>query len=89
MLPKGIDNLIVAGRHYSVESDAQKMSREIPPCQAQGEAAGVAVTLAFSSGQALRDVDHKAIQKQMRAQGADPGDVPSSNALLRDNVAAE
>tara|TARA_B110000977_G_scaffold41009_1_gene55194 strand:+ start:7790 stop:9157 length:1368 start_codon:yes stop_codon:yes gene_type:complete len=89
LLPKDIDNLIVAGRHYSVESDAQKMSREIPPCQAQGEAAGIAVALALNGDLALRDVEYKAIQKQMRAQGADPGDVPSANALIQDTVAAE
>ncbi|MBL4628036.1 MAG: FAD-dependent oxidoreductase [Roseicyclus sp.] len=89
LLPKGIDNLIVAGRHYSVDSDAQKMSREIPPCMAQGEAAGIAAHLALEGNKALRDVDHKAIQKQMRAQGADPGDVPSANALIEDPVAAE
>lgn len=82
LLPKGIDNLIVAGRHYSVESEAQKLSREIPPCMAQGEAAGIAVALALNGNLALRDVDAGAIQKQMRAQGADPGDVPSSNALV-------
>ena len=82
LLPKGIDNLIVAGRHYSVESEAQKLSREIPPCMAQGEAAGIAVALALNGNVALRDVDARAIQKQMRAQGADPGDVPSSNALV-------
>ncbi|ABD56669.1 FAD-dependent oxidoreductase [Jannaschia sp. CCS1] len=89
LLPKGIDNLIVAGRHYSVDSDAQKMSREIPPCMAQGEAAGIAAHLALDGDKALRDVDYKAIQKQMRAQGADPGDVPSPNALIEDPVAAE
>jgi len=89
LLPKGIDNLIVAGRHYSVESDAQKLSREIPPCMAQGEAAGVAVALALDGDQPLRMVDYKAIQKQMRAQGADPGDKPSPNALIEDHIAAE
>ncbi|CTQ57946.1 FAD-dependent oxidoreductase [Roseibium album] len=89
LLPKGIDNLIVAGRHYSVESDAQKLSREIPPCMAQGEAAGVATALALNGDVPLRMVDHTAIQKQMRAQGADPGDRPSPNALIEDNVAAE
>ncbi|WP_419911646.1 FAD-dependent oxidoreductase [Hoeflea sp.] len=88
LLPTGIDNLIVAGRHYSVDSDAQKLSREIPPCMAQGEAAGVAVSLALNSGKALRDVDAKLIQKQMRAQGADPGDIPSANALIEDTVTA-
>ena len=87
LLPKKIDNMIVAGRHYSVDSDAQKMSREIPPCMSQGEAAGVAVSIALNANVALRDADVKAIQKQMRAQGADPGDVPSANALLEDVVA--
>ena len=82
LLPKGIDNLIVAGRHYSVESEAQKLSREIPPCMAQGEAAGVAVALALEAGQPLRALDPAVIQKRMRAQGADPGDKPSANALL-------
>ena len=89
LLPKGIDNLIVAGRHYSVDSDAQKMSREIPPCMAQGEAAGIAAHLALDGNKALRDVDHKVIQARMRAQGADPGDKPSANAMIEDPVAAE
>ena len=89
LLPKGIDNLIVAGRHYSVDSDAQKLSREIPPCMSQGEAAGVAATLALEGDIALRQVDHKDIQKRMRAQGADPGDAPSANALIEPAVAAE
>lgn len=88
LLPKGIDNLIVAGRHYSVDSDAQKLSREIPPCMAQGEAAGVAVSLALNANSTLRDVDAKLIQQQMRAQGADPGDIPSSNALIEDAMAS-
>lgn len=88
LLPRGIDNLIVAGRHYSVESTAQKMSREIPPCMAQGEAAGVAVALALNANTALRDVDATAIQKQMRAQGADPGDIPSANALVEQALAS-
>ncbi len=88
LLPKGLDNLIVAGRHYSVESEAQKLSREIPPCMSQGEAAGVAVSLALRGNLALRDVDVALIQKQMRAQGADPGDIPSSNALVEEALAS-
>lgn len=88
LLPKGIDNMIVAGRHYSVESEAQKQSREIPPCMAQGEAAGIAVALGLKQDKALRDVAATDIQKQMRAQGADPGDVPSANALIEDKIDA-
>jgi hypothetical protein len=80
MLPREVDQLLVAGRHYSATPQAQKSSREIPPCMAMGEAAGIAATVALNSGTTVRKADIKAIQKQMRAQGADPGDVPSDNA---------
>ncbi|HEY3189386.1 MAG TPA: FAD-dependent oxidoreductase [Solirubrobacteraceae bacterium] len=80
LLPQGVDQLLVAGRHYSAESAAQKISREIPPCMAQGQATGIAAALALSAGIRVRDVDPTAIQRAMRAQGADPGDVAAANA---------
>lgn len=82
MLPKEIDQLLVAGRHYSATTQAQKTSREIPPCMAMGEAAGIAATVALNAGTTVRKADVRAIQRQMRAQGADPGDMPSENATL-------
>ncbi len=80
LVPRTIENLLVAGRHYSATSSAQKMSREIPPCMAMGEAAGVAAALALDSGVAVRRVDVKALQAKLRAQGADPGDQSGANA---------
>jgi hypothetical protein len=80
LLPKQIDNLLVAGRHYSATSSAQKMSREIPPCMAMGEAAGVAAAMALDAGVSVRDVDVKRLQAKLRAQGADPGDQSGPNA---------
>ena len=80
LLPTKVDQLIVAGRHYSAEPDAQKRSREIPPCMVQGEVAGIASSLALQGDIAIRNVDPGKIQKAMRAQGADPGDIPSANA---------
>ena len=56
---------------------------------AQGEATGIAAALALNGGILVRDVDPKPIQKQMRAQGADPGDIPSDNAGTTANVAHE
>ena len=79
---QGVDQLLVAGRHYSATSQAQKISREIPPCMAMGEAAGIAAAQALDAGILVRDVDVRAIQKKMRAQGADPGDRPAENALV-------
>ena len=80
LLPVGVDQLLVAGRHYSATPQAQKISREIPPCMAMGEAAGIAVAQAVGGGILVRDVDVRGIQRQMRAQGADPGDRPAGNA---------
>ncbi len=74
LLPQQIDNLLVAGRHYSVTSQAQKISREIPPCMAMGEAAGVAAAVALNAGVTARKADVATVQRLLRAQGADPGD---------------
>jgi hypothetical protein len=79
LLPQKIDNLLVAGRHFSVTSQAQKISREIPPCMAMGEAAGVAAALALNAGVTVRNVDVRSVQKALRAQGADPGDREGRN----------
>lgn len=80
LLPQKIDNLLVAGRHFSVTSAAQKTSREIPPCMAMGEAAGTAAALAVSANVTTRAVDVAALQKTLRAQGCDPGDQAGRNA---------
>jgi hypothetical protein len=82
MLPRNVAQLLVAGRHYSATSAAQRISREIPPCMAMGEATGVAAALALESGVAVGDVEVKALQRRLRAQGADPGDRPAPNASV-------
>ena len=87
MLPKEVDRLVVAGRHYSATESAQKMSREIPPCMSMGQSAGVAAALAASGGISPRRVDVSAIRAKVRAQGGDPGDRPSANANLTENSA--
>jgi hypothetical protein len=73
LLPQKIDNLLVAGRHYSATPQAQKISREIPPCMVMGEAAGVAAALALDSNVSVRNVDMGKLQRTLLEQGADPG----------------
>jgi hypothetical protein len=80
LLPRGVKQLLVAGRHYSATPTAQRISREIPPCMAMGEAAGVAAALARSAGVTVDVVDVGQLQRILRAQGADPGDRPAANA---------
>lgn len=82
LLPVGVEQLLVAGRHYSATPQAQRISREIPPCMAMGEAAGIAATMALRGDGSVRDVDVAALQRELRDRGADPGDVPSANALV-------
>ncbi len=84
LLPVGVDQLLVAGRHYSATPKAQILSREIPPCMAMGEAAGIAAVKALEAGIPVRDVEASAIQEQMRRQGADPGDMPAGNAMIKE-----
>jgi hypothetical protein len=80
LVPRSVENLLVAGRHYSSTSAAQKISREIPPCMAMGEATGTAAALALDAGVAVRHVDIAKLQRTLRAQGADPGDQKGPNA---------
>ena len=87
MLPRHIDGLIVAGRHYSATESAQKMSREIPPCMSMGQSAGVAAALAVKADIAPRRVEPALICARVRAQGGDPGDRPSANAKTMETAA--
>jgi FAD dependent oxidoreductase len=82
LLPRGVEQLLVAGRHYSATPAAQRISREIPPCIAMGEAAGVAASISLESNLPVRNIDVRALQRRLRVQGADPGDVPSANATI-------
>jgi hypothetical protein len=70
LLPRGIDNLIVAGRCISVDHRVHHATKEIPACMATGEAAGTAAAMATEGGVALRDVDVGALQGKLRQQGA-------------------
>jgi len=87
MLPRNVDGLIVAGRHYSATEQAQKISREIPPCMSMGQAAGVAAAIAVDRGIRVRDVEPRLICAKVRAQGGDPGDRPSANAKMMEHAA--
>ena len=87
MLPKGLEGMVVAGRHYSATESAQKNSREIPPCMAMGQSAGIAAAIAAHRSIGLRDVPVAEICTRVRAQGGDPGDLPSPNATILEKAA--
>ncbi len=70
MVPKELSNLLVAGRCFSCEPEAQRAAREIPPCMVLGQAAGAAVALAREQGVAVQEVDVAELQSRLRQAGA-------------------
>lgn len=69
LLPKGFENLLVAGRCISSTHEAQASYRIMPFCAEIGHAAGAAVALAKKSGKTVRTVDVSALQTILRAEG--------------------
>ena len=70
LLPETLDNILGAGRHVSCDPNSHTFLREIPQCWLTGHAAGVAAALAVNSGTRPRDVDVRAIQRELLRQGA-------------------
>jgi hypothetical protein len=69
LLPTKIDGLLVAGRSFSSDMEANNMSNLIPHCIATGQAAGTAAAMAISRGITPREVDYKILQKKLADQG--------------------
>ena len=70
MIPKGLDNIITAGRCVSCTYSAFGAIRDMASCMSLGEAAGVAAALASKKGVAPRNLDIKEVQKTLTKQGA-------------------
>ncbi len=65
LLPKSVDNLIVAGRCVSVEREVLGVVRVMGPCIAMGEAAGIASTLALENGACYKNIDIRELQNRI------------------------
>lgn len=70
IVPKGIDNLFIAGRCASMTHDGQSSARVSGPCFAMGQAAGTAADLALKAGVPPRGVDVGALQHRLETDGA-------------------
>ena len=69
LIPKGMKNLLVAGRCISATHEAQASFRIMPYCAELGQAAGVAVCVAKKNGTELHRANVKEIQKILRTKG--------------------
>jgi len=70
MLPVGCDNLIVAGKTVSCESQAAGGLRCMPCAMSMGQAAGAACAMAGKQQQLPKEIDVAALQSLLREHGA-------------------
>jgi hypothetical protein len=70
LVPKEIENLLVAGRCISATHEAHGSLRVMPPCFATGQAAGTAAALALETNASPRKVNVALLRESLIQQGA-------------------
>ena len=70
LLPRGLDNLLVAGRCASMTHMGQSAARVSGACLVMGEAAGLAAAMVAAGNGGTRDVAVAALQARLEAGGA-------------------
>ncbi len=71
LTPKGLRNVLVAGRSISTDRAVQGSTRVMPVCLCMGEAAGVAAAMAAADErQDIRAVDTDALRATLKQHGA-------------------
>ena len=69
LLPKGVENLLVAGRCISGDHEALSSYRIIADCMAMGEAAAIAACMAIEGGSGVREVSPGDVRAEMVSRG--------------------
>jgi len=70
LLPRGVDNLLIAGRMMTVDLVAHNSTRNTVCCLLCGQAAGTAAAQALATGVAPRELDVTRLQEALRRAGA-------------------
>jgi len=70
LVPKGLSNVLVAGRSISTDRDTQGSTRVMPVCLAMGEAAGAAAAMSVETKGDVRSVDVETLRARLRDAGA-------------------
>jgi len=73
LLPRNVENLLMAGRCISAEEEAMGQLRLLPVCSSTGQAAGTAGALAIHQGILPRYLNLSPLQKTLMKQGMDLG----------------
>ena len=82
LLPVGVEQLLVAGRHYSATRRPRRSAARFRPAWPWARPPASLPRWRSKAARLVRDVSVRDIQTRMRAQGADPGDRPAGNALV-------
>jgi hypothetical protein len=69
LLPKNLDQLLVAGRCISATWEAQGRSRSMPSCMAMGQAAGTAAALAATKNLSPKNLNIKELRERLSSEG--------------------
>jgi hypothetical protein len=69
LIPRQVDNMLVACRAFGSEAIVNEYFNLIPHCIALGQAAGTAAAQSIASGMDLRKIDIKALQASLKKQG--------------------
>ena len=70
LLPRGLENLIVAGRCISATHEGHASTRLTPTCFAMGQAAGLAAARCADRNLRPRDLNGALLREELKAQGA-------------------
>lgn len=70
LTPKGLSNVLVAGRNISTDRTVQGSTRVMPVCLCMGEAAGIAAAMAASKPTDIHRIDTAALRAKLRSNGA-------------------
>ena len=70
LIPKGVDNMLVAGRCISSDHASQASYRIMPTVCAIGQGAGTAIAQAIAKGVTTRQIDIKELQYKLVKDGA-------------------
>jgi hypothetical protein len=65
LLPRKVENLLVAGRCFSSDLVANDVLNIIPFCVAMGQAAGTAAAIAAKAGISPKAIDVRSLQRQL------------------------
>ena len=81
LTPKGLKNVLVAGRSISAEQMVQGSTRVMPCCLAMGEAAGMAAAFASSGDADVHAVDTDKLRSRLKEEGAYLPELPANAEL--------